>query len=62
MTVEFLFDQVDLQGEKKIVYVEEDGYERIEVDYDRAKACEIEYMYCDDDNILYIEVSMPGEA
>ncbi len=55
MTVEDLYGQVEIQGEVKIVYVEQDGYSRIEIDYECAQSLEIQYMYCDD-GVLYIEV------
>ena len=60
MTVEDLFDQVDVQSEARIVYVEEDGYERKRLEYQLAKDLEILYMYVEND-ILYIEVEAPKE-
>lgn len=60
MTVEDLFDQVDVQGEVRIVYVEEDGYERKQLEYQLAKDLDIQYMYVEND-IMYIEVEEPEE-
>lgn len=57
MTVSDLFGQVYMQGEIKVVYFEENGCERIEIELERAEDLEIEYMYCDD-GILYIEVEL----
>ena len=55
MTVADLFEQVDVQGEVKIVYVKEDVYDRIQIDRERAENLEIQFMYCEND-IMYIEV------
>ncbi len=62
MTVADLFEQVDMQGEIKIVYVKEIGvnYERVAIERERAEDLEIEYMYCDD-GVLYVEVKYEEE-
>lgn len=55
MTVAELFDSIEVQGEVKIVYVEPDGYDRIQVEYEDAMDCDIEYIYCEK-CVIYIEV------
>ena len=57
MTVSDLIEQVDVQGEVKIVYFDENSCNRLEIDRQRSQDLEIQYMYCRK-NILYIDVKL----
>lgn len=53
---DFLLNNIEVQGECKYYYYDEEHERRVEITYEQAKDREINYIYCEN-GVLCVEVA-----